>query len=440
MDLQKVAKKILEEYALCNHCLGRQFSNLATGTTNEKRGQIIKSFLAMAYSRDDAEQEFIKILAENKCQLAENWMQKKGISHSPYKKCQICKNKIKEVDNLIPLIHEKIKDIEFSTFLVGTIIPGEWYERERILKEKYQLLDSEFLKQEFNRLIGKRLTQIADIKTDFDHPEIIIEVNPLTYEIKTKIHSVYIYGRYRKLVRTIPQTHWPCKKCKGKGCDLCNYTGKRYNESVEELIAFEAVKMFKAEKGILHGSGREDIDARMLGRGRPFVLELVEPKRRTVDLNKLMKRTNKYAKKKVEVLDYRYSTKKELIHLKTRAQLSVKKYRALIEFKHPISKKDIEAIEKTFKELTINQRTPKRVAHRRADKIRKKTVYSISCKQISDTLVKTTITCSGGCYVKELISGDEGRTKPSISEITKNEAICKELDVLEVCNCTEKYS
>jgi tRNA pseudouridine synthase 10 len=30
---------------------------------------------------------------------------------------------------------------------------------------------------------------------------------------------------------------------------------------------------------MLHGSGREDIDVRMLGRGRPFVMEFTNPKK-----------------------------------------------------------------------------------------------------------------------------------------------------------------
>jgi len=38
----------------------------------------------------------------------------------------------------------------------------------------------------------------------------------------------------------------------------------------------------------------------------------------------------------------------------------------------------------------------------------------------------------GGLYIKELISGDDGRTKPSISEILNTPAECIELDVLEV--------
>lgn len=432
MNLQTTSKKILEEYALCDYCLGRQFSNLATGTTNEFRGKNIKAFLAMAYSRDEEEQEFMKLLAENKCELAENWLKKKGISYGNYKKCQLCNNQLSEVDKIIPLIKEKVKDIEFKRFLVGTTLPGDWYERERELKEKYQLYDTEYLKQEFNRLIGKKLSRVLDIETEFQSPEVIIEIDPLTHNINVKIKSVYIYGRYRKLVRTIPQTRWPCSFCRGKGCEHCNYTGKRYPESVEELIAYEAVKMFEAEKGVLHGSGREDIDARMLGTGRPFVLELIRPKKRNADLNKLMKRTNKYAKKKVEVLDYRFSSKSELVFLKTKAQLSTKRYRALIEFSNPITLEDVKAIEEKFQNIQIDQRTPNRVAHRRADKIRKKTVYSIACKQLSERTLEAIIVCSGGCYVKELISGDGGRTKPSISEVTNNSAVCKELDVLEI--------
>jgi len=34
----------------------------------------------------------------------------------------------------------------------------------------------------------------------------------------------------------------------------------------------------------LHGMGREDVDARMLGRGRPFIIEIKEPRRRHFDL------------------------------------------------------------------------------------------------------------------------------------------------------------
>jgi tRNA pseudouridine synthase 10 len=42
------------------------------------------------------------------------------------------------------------------------------------------------------------------------------------------------------------------------------------------------------------------------------------------------------------------------------------------------------------------------------------------------------IRCQGGLYIKELISGDEGRTDPSVATIINVEAKPLELDVLKV--------
>jgi tRNA pseudouridine synthase 10 len=42
------------------------------------------------------------------------------------------------------------------------------------------------------------------------------------------------------------------------------------------------------------------------------------------------------------------------------------------------------------------------------------------------------IQCQGGLYIKELITGDEGRTTPSVAEILNVEAKPLELDVLNV--------
>ncbi len=42
------------------------------------------------------------------------------------------------------------------------------------------------------------------------------------------------------------------------------------------------------------------------------------------------------------------------------------------------------------------------------------------------------IRCQGGLYVKELVSGDEGRTIPSVSDLLGNRAKTIKLDVLNV--------
>ena len=51
--------------------------------------------------------------------------------------------------------------------------------------------------------------------------------------------------------------------------------------------------VFKAENAVLHGAGREDIDAVMIGSGRPFILEIVHPLIREADLSNLTEIINK---------------------------------------------------------------------------------------------------------------------------------------------------
>lgn len=70
-----------------------------------------------------------------------------------------------------------------------------------------------------------------------------------------------MYGRYCKLSRECSQSPW-------------SVDGRTTRHgSVEEIISNAIKGFFGAELGTLHGSGREDIDVRMLGRGRPFVME-----------------------------------------------------------------------------------------------------------------------------------------------------------------------
>ena len=64
------------------------------------------------------------------------------------------------------------------------------------------------------------------------------------------------------------------------------------------------------------------------------------------------------------------------------------------------------------------------MSHRRVDKIRDKTIYKFNI--IESNLEQITITllieAEGGAYIKEFISGDEGRTIPSITEYLQQPA------------------
>ena len=80
----------------------------------------------------------------------------------------------------------------------------------------------------------------------------------------------------------------------------------------------------------------------------------------------------------------------------------------------------------------IVQRTPTRVVHRRTDKLRERRVIDVKIKKYEDLNLELLINAESGTYIKELINGDNGRTKPNLSELLGMGCIVKELDVTEI--------
>ena len=80
----------------------------------------------------------------------------------------------------------------------------------------------------------------------------------------------------------------------------------------------------------------------------------------------------------------------------------------------------------------VIQRTPQRVAHRRADKERERHVTIETVRSIAPQTVELQVHCQHGTYVKEWISGDDGRSVPSFRDLLGVTCSCAELDVLEV--------
>jgi tRNA pseudouridine synthase 10 len=96
---------------------------------------------------------------------------------------------------------------------------------------------------------------------------------------------------------------------------------------------------------------------------------------------------------------------------------------------------DEEEITKRINSLsgqTLEQQTPQRVAHRRADKVRKRKVMSIDNIQVVDHEIEFDVRCESGTYVKELVHSDEGRTNPSVAGVLEADCEVIWLDVKDI--------
>jgi len=410
----------IKDCYLCDHCLGRLFSNLLSGYTDEERGKILRSFLAFLLdSGEKLDVDFSNFYG----------IKFRNIRLQPEKpkECKVCKNFFEErIEGFVKKAVERLKGIDFETFLVGCVATEDMIKAEEELWSKTGIEFVEPIKSEINREVGKRLEKITDKRFSLENPDITLILDLRTEAIRLQVRSLFIFGKYKKLKRGIPQSRWTCPKCRGKGCTYCKGKGKLYPTSVQEIIEKPLFKATGSKKSRFSGSGREDINVRCLD-WRPFVIEILKPLKRKANLKVVEKEINKSNKVKVKGLKF---TTKEVVRA-IKSERADKTYLADILFFKSLERKDLKKLEE-LKRQPILQKTPTRVLHRRADKFRKRLVKELAWKLIGPRRLQLRIRAESGMYVKELITGDEGRTRPSVSELLNNRVKKISLDVIKI--------
>jgi tRNA pseudouridine synthase 10 len=417
MSVIETARTAVGTGPLCDCCLGRLFAERSHGLTNRQRGRSLRTTIALA---DDEPYE------------------------SP-QDCWVCEGETARYETLAERCVAAMRDYEFETYQVGTRVPPLLEENDSLLREDVGLpADAgELLKSEFNREVGKRIGQATGAEVGFERPDVQLLIDLATDEIDVSVNSAFIYGRYRKLERDIPQTEWPCREChetgikRGEPCPGCDGTGYRYDESVEELTAPVVIDAMAGSLAVFHGAGREDVDALMLGTGRPFVIEVEAPRVRDVDVEKLQTAINEFADGKVEVEDLTPVTY-EMVERVKELEAS-KRYRMDVAFDATVDSTALQSALETIDGATIEQDTPDRVSHRRAALTRTRDVYEATGELNDECHAELEIHGAGGLYVKELVSGDDGRTRPSLSGELDTGATVTALDVLAVVGESERF-
>ncbi len=472
-NILNTVKEIIQTYKVCPECLGRQFALLGTNLTNSIRAFTFLNFIFMQthyeislqdQSGDDEKSEklydLLKKVAVNgnhapstkfliqKGIINGYPIQKETINENPAQNgintenfvCSLCNNIFLKIDDIVKKIIEDTEEFEFNDFLLGSIIDPRIQDREDEFRARHNISTGEAFKRNLNRVVGIKLSKIWDKPVEFDLPELNIYIKIVNKDFKIEIQSnpLCVQGKYRKYERGIPQTHWPHRSCRGKGCKECDFTGKQYETSVEELISPYIQKYAKGigNSSKFHGAGREDIDARCLGDGRPFIVEIKNPRTRSIPLKKIEKEIKSEIGTRVDAINLKMVPRSEIKNLKGKGEKTSKTYLILVESDNNLEEdkfqQKMKEVHEQLNGKIIFQRTPIRVVHRRADKTREKKIYDVHGKWIDSRHFQFKIKSIGGTYIKELTSGDSGRTTPSLTGILGVGLKCVELDVLEI--------
>jgi tRNA pseudouridine synthase 10 len=185
-----------------------------------------------------------------------------------------------------------------------------------------------------------------------------------------------------------------------------------------------------------HSAGREDVDVRMLGDGRPFVLELVSPMREhftEADLRRLEAAINDSYVGSVKVSRLRRTDAEVTVRLARHSESKVKRYRCVIWSSRAIddftTDAHVQAIH-AAKDLMIAQKTPLRVLHRRSLHPRPRLIHSMKLTPINAHWFLLDLETQAGTYVKEFVHGDMGRTVPHLGMLLNARTDIIQLDVV----------
>jgi tRNA pseudouridine synthase 10 len=422
-DVLELCARVLSRYALCDRCLGRQFHLLDEEEDNEVIGASLKRALYLDHSAflqggKTGSLRVLRRLAASGHRPSELTVRAQTGKETEVEPCPICGGLFGYMRDLVAKATSESHKYQHHTFQMGSRIPRRIVGADDEIKIMYQLSHGENIKTEFNRLMARQLSESTKRVPIFSgEPNISVTVDPINKSVEVAASPIYIAGRYRKLKSGVSQT-------RKRGLDPLR--------SVEGMLVAVFVPALKAMDVKFHGAGREDVDALMLGNGRPFILEVLAPKKRRVGLSKLQRKFNRKFGRSVEIRSLKPTIRSGIVRLKMGGERFEKRYRIIVHVDQMPSDEKLHEVETLATGLMIEQRTPQRVAWRRADRIRRRMIRSLKLRKMGEDKLEAVVQTQAGTYVKEFVTGDDGRTKPSLSELLNTRANWEALEVLQI--------
>jgi len=387
------SKSILKECDLCDNCLGRFFINSTHLSSGKRLGNKIRN----------------------------------SINSRAVTKCYICKNLLSNADLYVKMMQNASMGYEFSTFTVGAILKQSIIERDDKLRSKFHLHGVDGIKTAVTRELGKKFARKTRTRIDHLLPDIIFTINFRTEQCDVKTKPIFLYGRYIKDKRGLPQKGESCKDCKGKGCIFCNNHGIVSFDSVEGKISQLLYEKFETKQVKFTWIGGEDKTSLVMGDGRPFFAKLLSPKKRNV---RLVKKSNLgeimvHALRTIDVIpngSIRFKSKIKM-WVSTKDNISSKKLKKLKQ----LVAVPIETVPIVREALDYFTGSTK--------KQHKREIHKLKYKKISLQSFTVEIEVDGGITIKRLVDGIPFlgfRIIPNITSLLGTQCSCEKFDVNQI--------
>lgn len=375
-DVLATSQQILDEYDLCDHCLGRLFAKKLGLLSNKKLGEKIHKKLKIKNT-----------------------------------KCYVCKNIFDNLPAYVKKMQHTSSEYDFQTFLVGTKLKPSILDRDDHLRSQFKLRGMDGIKTNVTRELAKQFARKTKKKGQHLEPDITLMVDFKTDSCDLQSKSLYLSGRYTKLERGIPQKQKPCSNCSGKGCLSCSHHGITEFNSVEGMMSKYFFAKFGAVQIKITWIGGEDDSSLVLGSGRPFFAKLMMPKKRNPRLPKKLKLD------KITLLSLKQIKKIPIASLRFRSKVKL-----LIATEIPVQEGVLSKLLQ-LKKSTI-------AVYDDSGKRAEKTVHDIKYKINSVNSFYLSMLIDGGVPLKRFVSGEN--VFPNVSDLLENKSRCETFDFEQV--------
>ena len=365
--------KILKNYDLCEYCTGRIISKIV--------GKPPSKFLGKKYL--------------------------KKLGKSDHKTCYICKNIFGSLELVLSNIFEKSSHFDFKTFHLGITLKPSFLERDDYLKSKFKIKGIENVKFAIAKELAKKISRRTNSKRITDDPDLFIQANFKDESCILRAKPMFVYGRYNKKIRKLPQKQGLCRSCNGIGCHNCDFKGIENLQSIEGKISNLFIKKFDCNQVKINWIGGEDQSSLVLGKGRPFFAKILNPKRR----NRILRKTSD--------LEGVYLSELQKLSIQPKGSIPFKsKVSITIDTKKPISSTQLKKL-KILENAEIQDFS-------RDKRSIKKRIYKVGYKKLGKTSFILDLVADGGISIKFLIQQSD--VVPNVSELLENQCECKKFD------------
>jgi len=371
------SKSILKECDLCDNCLGRFFINFTHLSSGKRLGNKIRN----------------------------------SINSRAVTKCYICKNLLSNADLYVKMMQNASMGYEFSTFTVGAILKQSIIERDDKLRSRFHLRGVDGIKTDVTKELGKKFIRKTKKRIDHLLPDATFTINFKTEQCNVKTKPVFLYGRYVKDKRGLPQKEESCRDCMGKGCIFCNNHGIVSFDGVEGKISKFLYEKFETDQVKFTWIGGEDKTSLVMGNGRPFFAKLLSPKKRNVRLAK-----------KFNLDEIMIHALRKIDHIPNGSIRFKSKIKMLVLAKNDISSNKL----KRLKQLVT---VPIEITDSN-NKQHKKVIHKLKYKKNSLQSFTVEIEADGGIPIKRFVDGFN--IIPNISSILGIQCSCEKFDINQI--------